>query len=96
MMYTVTTHRDRPIDSIVLDGKQFSFVVAFVIHGVCFVKFCNAVSQYWSWTLSADCILHCCFLISLVVVSKSVVTFGKVDNIQKLHIRTITLGECPR
>eukprot|EP00117_Sycon_ciliatum_P004057 scpid20029/ scgid8581/ DNA damage-binding protein 1; Damage-specific DNA-binding protein 1 len=33
---------------------------------------------------------------SLIIVSQSVMTFGKVDDIQKLHIRCVHLGETPR
>lgn len=36
------------------------------------------------------------FYFSLALATKSTVTIGTIDEIQKLHIRTVALGESPR
>lgn len=39
---------------------------------------------------------YSCLFSSLVIADKNTLTIGTIDEIQKLHIRTVPLGELPR
>lgn len=47
-------------------------------------------------TWISSCLLHCLYLNSLALANNSTLTIGTIDEIQKLHIRTVPLYESPR